>query len=275
MKIGLVAAPGRPAELAERLAAELPYEVSVVRDGAAASVEVGRAWLVDRGWDAAVCLTDGPLRSRGRPVVALASPVHRVAVTSASSPERIIEVVGELLPASSRGAPTMPRVGALLRATRPWTLAVRLTRALAAALAAIVFALVNGEVWRLSDALGWPRLAGLTVASGAVTAIALIAGHDLWERHRSAGAFNRVTVLTVAIGVLSLQAALFISALAAAALLVHADVLAHGLRHPAELGDYLALAWLASSIAMIGGALGVALESDDAVRHAAYRYRTR
>ena len=34
--------------------------------------------------------------------------------------------------------------------------------------------------------------------------------------------------------------------------------------------DYFELAWLACSLATIGGALGVALETEDAVHHAAY-----
>jgi hypothetical protein len=42
--------------------------------------------------------------------------------------------------------------------------------------------------------------------------------------------------------------------------------------HQVGIGDQLELAWLACSVATIGGALGAGLETDDAVREAAYTY---
>lgn len=357
MELGIIAAPGLPAELAEGLATELPvrlaerfggapWRVTAERDALVASradgvelVDAGRARLLDAGWDLAVCLTDQRPSIAGRPLTAEASIAHRVGAISVPrvgaerAREAVLDVVGELLvPGDRRGhaaeparpkrrlepaepdqpaepeprPPATERAGpeqrpaatwraesarrrlaagraalliATLRANQPWRLTARLWRALAASLAAAAFGLVNAEVWRLSDALAWPRLAGLTLASTAATVVTLIAAHGLWERAAPASArervrlFNLATALTVTIGVLALQVVLFLMALAAAGLLIDPDVLAAAIDHPARFGDYLALTWLGSSLAMIGGAVGAALESDRAVREAAYGYR--
>ena len=45
------------------------------------------------------------------------------------------------------------------------------------------------------------------------------------------------------------------------------------LGHPAGVADQVSLAWLATSIATLGGALGAALESSESVREAAYIYQ--
>jgi hypothetical protein len=70
----------------------------------------------------------------------------------------------------------------MLRANRPWRLAVRLYRALVAALAAVAFALVTSDFWRLSASLSPLRLSAMTALSIGLTVAALIAVHGLWER---------------------------------------------------------------------------------------------
>ncbi|WP_345770560.1 hypothetical protein [Blastococcus saxobsidens] len=170
-------------------------------------------------------------------------------------------------------------ISGMVRANRPWRLAVRLSRALTAAIAAGVFALVTADIWRLADAFGWLRL--LLVAVGSVVAIAvtLVVGAEMWERPRGHRVrkqvvlFNIATAATVTIGVLSLYLALFVLALLGGLFLVVEPLFSEGLGHPARFSDYLELAWLTSSLATVGGALGAGLESDEAVREAAYTYR--
>jgi hypothetical protein len=84
--------------------------------------------------------------------------------------------------------------------------------------------------------------------------------------------FNVVTVATVLIGVGALYLALFVLNLLGVLLLVPGSLLANTLGHAIGIGDRLELAWLATSVATVGGALGAGLETDEAVREAAYTY---
>ena len=82
--------------------------------------------------------------------------------------------------------------------------------------------------------------------------------------------FNVTTALTVTIGIASLYAALFVLVLANAVLVITVPVLADALGRDASARDYVTLAWFAASFATVAGALGTVLESDTAVREAAY-----
>ena len=167
----------------------------------------------------------------------------------------------------------------MIRANQPWRLAIGLTRALTAALAAGVFALVTPDIWQLGEALGWVRLSVVAVGSVAAITIALIAGAGLWERTSHPGVrkqvtlFNLATTATVVLGVLSLYAALFLLSLLGAPVLVPGQLLEESTGHASRVVDYVKLAWLTASLATVGGALGAGLESDDMVRAAAYTYR--
>jgi hypothetical protein len=168
----------------------------------------------------------------------------------------------------------------MVRANRPWRLITGLSRAIVAALGLDVFGVASPGIWILAAGMGWPRLLLIGIGSVLATCVSLIAAHGLWEKHyperpearERVVLFNLTTAITVAIGVLTLHVALFVLNLAAASVLIPAGVLERQVGHPADLGTYLALSWLVTSLATIGGALGAALENDRAVREAAYGY---
>ncbi|MHC3004608.1 hypothetical protein [Gordonia sp. GN26] len=164
----------------------------------------------------------------------------------------------------------------MVRANRPWRLALGLTRALTGAIAAGVFALVTADIWLLADTFGWVRLTGVAVGSIVAITATLIIGADLWERGTSRQSreqivlFNTVTVITVVLGVAAFYAALFVLATVGALCLVVPQVFGDALGHDPGITDYLEVAWLTCSLATVGGALGAGLETDEAVRDAAY-----
>ena len=70
----------------------------------------------------------------------------------------------------------------MVRANRPWRFTAKLYGVLAAALAAGAYGIVASDIWRISAALGWWRLAALCLVSLTVTIVAVIVAHELWER---------------------------------------------------------------------------------------------
>jgi hypothetical protein len=164
----------------------------------------------------------------------------------------------------------------MVRANRPWRFTVRLYGAVVAALAAGAFGVISSDVWRLAAAMGWWRLATLGFLSVSATIIAIITAHGLWERAADARVreqvilFNVASAATVAIGILSMYLALFGIVLAACGLVIPAGVMQRSVGATVTVPDYVDLAWLIASFATVAGGLGVALQSHDAVREAAY-----
>lgn len=346
--VGVVAAPGAAADLAREAATELAdrlrnrvpevdwavrLQVARLVEGPAdlgQLIEAARRRMLAEGWSLVLCVTDLPLQTARRPVVAHASTTHGVAVLSmpalgpvavarrmAAAGDRLLaallgdtDAVGDPVRAGPRrlhlaigrrarelGARVNPQASGIgllagviggnlrvllgmLRANRPWRLAVRLSRLLVGAFATAVLALVSADIWQLSAALGNLRLGLLAASSVLAVVLTMVLGARLWERvPRDPGAreqvvlFNVVTVLTVVVGVLALYVALAALTIIGAIALVPWDLLAESTGRPAGVAHQVKLGWLASSLATVGGALGAGLESDSAVREAAYRYQ--
>jgi uncharacterized membrane protein len=167
----------------------------------------------------------------------------------------------------------------MVRANHPWRLASRLGRAMVGALAAAVFCLVTSDLWQMAADLGPVRLAIAMLGSIAAATGSLIVAHGLWERApeprvcEQVALFNLATLATVVFGVSALYLSVFVISLAGAALLIDSSLFGQVIGSGAGAWDYLRLAWLASSVATIGGALGATVETDEAVREAAYAFR--
>ena len=279
-------------------------------------IAVARERLLAHGWDLTVCLTDLPLRAERRPVVAHASASHAVALISLPalgpvnvgqrSADAAVQMIARLLGASEETDPRtlgrrLKELGddsadggsvrftahvlagnarlllGMVAANRPWRLALGLSRALVAALAAVVFALLTPDLWRIADEAGPIRAGVLAALAVAVPTVTAIANAHLWERASDRRAreqivlFNITTLTTIAIGFATLFVALFVLTTVGALLLVPSDLFAAAVGHPMSSPDLAHLAWVASSLAAFAGALGAGLESDDTIRTAAYR----
>jgi hypothetical protein len=174
----------------------------------------------------------------------------------------------------------------MLRANRPWRAVIRLSSVAVAALGIAVLSLVNGFIWMIADGGGLLRLIGLTIASIVALVLALVIGgrlpeqvpraaesHDLPGAKEQVILFNTVTITTVVIGVVALYLMLFTSTVVVSFLLLPAQQIARQLDHTVTPATLLAISWLVSSLATVGGALGAALEKGSRIREVAYTYR--
>ena len=169
----------------------------------------------------------------------------------------------------------------MVRTNQPWKLVPGLSKALAAALATGAIATVNSTVWLLSSTLSVTRLTIAMLGSIALIVGWLIIDAQLWHRSRDdspegkerRALYNTSTVLTVTCGGLICYAALYVINLLWALFLVNGHAFQRMVGHSMSGADYFTLSWLVASAATVGGALGSGLESDEAIRAAAFGKR--
>lgn len=206
-------------------------------------------------------------------VIGLLAPIRRRAVETEGSHLDVRYVTP-----GRRGR--LRLLSGMVRTNRPWRLVFGLSRALAAAVATSAFGLSSSTIWMVGDQLniGFKVLATVTVIAALVTW--LIAAHDLWEKRgdtrsdpQLARLYNASTLLTLIIGVVALLLILFVVNFLLAWLILPASLLTSMLGTETGVGTYLAVAWAFTTLGGIAGALGSSLETDQAVRQAAYGYR--
>ena len=209
-----------------------------------------------------------------RRLTELISPIRRITPTD---DDDVVDV--RFVSPTVRGH--LRLLGGMVLANRPWRLFTTMKSALAAAFATAAYALVMPTIWQMADSLGWARLSGLMVLSIVAMVAWLIVAHNLWERPADGAArdqtalYNAATALTLTVAVLFSYAVLFAFVLVAALIFLDSGFLQSILGHPVGFSDYVRLAWMATSLSTVAGALGSGLEDEETVREATYGYRQR
>ncbi|MET0715549.1 MAG: hypothetical protein ABWY57_11610 [Mycetocola sp.] len=316
IRVGLVADPASPTEIARRLINLGPpegegqdvWDIEVVSEPfTLGSEDVGTALarLRDkarqREWDLVIGVTELPLRDDdGRYLLAASDPQRRTAVLSLPAlgglrvhararraVRGLVSGMAESI-AQDEQRVALPGLSArgrvlvgMVLANRPWLLMSGLKSALVAALATGAVATVSSDVWKLAGSLSGWRLGIATVVSIGIVIAWIVIDGELWDRPdgNSAAArersrlYNTSTLVTLTVGVLICYLALYVVNLAWALFVLDPAVMADSLGRPVGYGDLFVLAWFVASAATLGGALGTGLESDEAIRAAAYSKR--
>ncbi|MFF0268299.1 hypothetical protein [Kribbella sp. NPDC004536] len=254
-----------------------------------------------RDWDLVVGLTELPLHDdEGRHLLVTTDPGEQTAVLSlpalgglrmrARARRAVRSLVSGMVDANSNDERrvALPRrrgrwrllVGMVL-ANRPWLLVPGLKSALVAALATGAVATINSTVWLLAGTMSWWRLVVATVASIALAVGWLVVDGELWDRpdddspqaRERSRLYNASTVVTLVVGVLICYVALYVVNAVWALFILDPHVMGNYLQTPLGHGDLFVVAWFVASAATVGGGLGSGLESDEAIRAAAYSKR--
>lgn len=121
----------------------------------------------------------------------------------------------------------------------------------------------------------------LSIVAILAMVIWIILGHQLWERPQDANnnylrkLYNATTFLTLLLTVCIYYLILFCLFTLAVTTFIPMGMLEDQLTGEVGIQNYFYIAWTATSIATIVGALGSALENENAVLESTYGYRQR
>lgn len=169
----------------------------------------------------------------------------------------------------------------MVLANRPWTIFPAFKRVIALALATGAYGLIFPTFWTLSDTYDFWRFLIVMFTAMITMTVWLIMAHGLWEKevhtasNFSARAYNTATGVTIGIAVIYYYLVLFVLFFLISLLFIPSSQLASNLQGAVTVSTYLKIAWLACTIATLGGALGAGLEREETVLKATYGYRQR
>lgn len=167
----------------------------------------------------------------------------------------------------------------MVRSSSPLRLVPRLSSAMAGAIGTAAFGIFYTSIWSMADYLSAGRLILISLLSVVTMTVWLIASHGLWEtpvgahRRERRILYNAATVTSVLLAVGTMFLALFAVVLLGALVVIDVQYLEENIREQAGFSSYVRLAWLASSMGTIGGAVGASFSDAEVVRRATFSNR--
>ncbi|UOQ94829.1 hypothetical protein MUO14_07835 [Halobacillus shinanisalinarum] len=169
----------------------------------------------------------------------------------------------------------------MVRANRPWAMFPAFMKVIIIAFTTGSYALVFPTLWQLSNNYSTWRMFMLSVISILAMVVWIILVHRLWERKADGETdylrklYNAATFFTLFFTVTMYYFILFLLFSVAVILLIPIGMLESQLSGSIGYINYFYIAWTATSISTIIGALGSALENEEVVLASTYGYRQR
>ncbi|WP_200173248.1 hypothetical protein [Tomitella cavernea] len=167
----------------------------------------------------------------------------------------------------------------MMRVNRPWRLVSTLKGVIAAAAATASFGIFYTSIWQMATTIHPWRLVLITAFAVTLMATWLIVANRLWESGGGRAVWNRlyntVTVCTVLTGVATMYVGLYLLTFVAGLVVIDTGFMTEKIGRPAALSSFLLLAWLATSMGIVAGALGSSTDSYDAILRATFGERER
>lgn len=167
----------------------------------------------------------------------------------------------------------------MVRANRPWAIFPAFKKVIIFAFATGSYALVFPTLWQLSDSYALWRMFMLMIVSSLLMVGWIVLAHNLWEKPRQDRAkylrklYNVATILTLLVTIGIYYIILFFMFGLAVLAFIPMGLLESQLSGPVGYDNYFYITWTATSISIIIGALGSALEDEEVVLSSTYGYR--
>lgn len=163
----------------------------------------------------------------------------------------------------------------------PWSIAPKLSTALAAASATGAFGIFYSSIWAMSAALSPLRMTMIALLSVILMVGWLMFSNRLWDSPRqesyarAIALYNMSTVFTLLLCIVALYLSLTVIIFLAALVIIEPGFMTQVLGEQATVMNYFDIAWLSAALGTVAGSLGASFDSDADIRQLTHGRRER